>query len=57
VDALAGAIAKLLGDAALRERFGTAGRKVIEDEYSAARMTAEYLRIYEEAIAAAGARK
>jgi glycosyltransferase involved in cell wall biosynthesis len=57
VDALAAAIAKLLGDAELRERFGAAGRNLIEDEYSAARMTAEYLRIYEEAIAAAGARR
>ena len=57
VDALAGAIGKLLGDATLREQFGTAGRKVIEEQYSAARMTAEYLRIYEEAIAAAGPRK
>jgi len=56
VDALAGAIARLLGDAAMRERMGTAGRKLIEDEYSASRMTAEYLRIYEEAISAAGAR-
>lgn len=51
VDALAGAIAKLLRDAGLRERFGEAGRKLIEDEYSASRMTAEYLRIYEEAMA------
>jgi len=56
VDALAGAIARLLGDAAMREQMGTAGRKLIEDEYSASRMTAEYLRIYEEAISAAGAR-
>ena len=30
----------------------TAGRKLIEDEYSANRMTADYLRVYQEAIAA-----
>ena len=53
VGALAGAMAKLLGDPALRRRFGDAGRTTIEAEYSAARMTAEYLRVYEEAIAEA----
>jgi len=51
--ALAEAMAKLLGDPALRWRFGEAGRETIEAEYSAARMTAEYLRVYEEAIAEA----
>src|SRR5260370_13477328 len=51
VEVLAGAIAGLLRDAALRARLGAAARQLIEDEYSAARMTAEYLDVYEEAIA------
>ena len=52
VERLAAGIAELLGDRAKRERFGAAGRKLIEDEYSAERMTADYLRVYDEAIAA-----
>ena len=49
---LAAGILELLGDRAKRERFGAAARKLIEDEYSAERMTADYLRVYGEAIAA-----
>ena len=49
--ALAAAIGRLLDDPALRRQFGAAGRTLIESEYSAARMTEDYLRIYEEAIA------
>jgi glycosyltransferase involved in cell wall biosynthesis len=52
VERLATSILELLGDAAKRERFGVAARKLIEDEYSAERMTADYLRVYDEAIAA-----
>ena len=49
---LAAGILELLGDRAKRERFGAAARRLIEDEYSAERMTADYLRVYGEAIAA-----
>jgi glycosyltransferase involved in cell wall biosynthesis len=49
--ALAAAIAQLLCDDDLRQQFGAAGRALIEAEYSAHRMTADYLRTYEEAIA------
>jgi glycosyltransferase involved in cell wall biosynthesis len=52
VERLSAAIVQLLTDGAMRKRFGTAGRKLIEDEYSAQRMTADYLRVYQEAIAA-----
>jgi glycosyltransferase involved in cell wall biosynthesis len=47
---LASAITALLRNPAERERLGAAARKLIEDEYSAARMTADYLRVYENAI-------
>jgi glycosyltransferase involved in cell wall biosynthesis len=46
---LASAIVALLRDTVQRERLGTAARKLIEDEYSADRMTADYLRVYQEA--------
>jgi len=49
---LAAGIAELLRDAAKRARLGAAARKLIEEEYSAGRMTADYLRVYDEAIAA-----
>jgi glycosyltransferase involved in cell wall biosynthesis len=52
-EALAAAIIELLQDSAQRERLGSAARKLVEDEFSAARMTADYLRVYEEALAAA----
>jgi glycosyltransferase involved in cell wall biosynthesis len=52
-DLLAAAIIELLRDPAKRERLGSAARQLIQDEYSAARMTADYLRVYEEALAAA----
>ncbi len=44
-------IVALLRDDARRKRLGTAARQHVEDEYSAARMTADYLRLYEEAAA------
>jgi glycosyltransferase involved in cell wall biosynthesis len=47
---LASAIVALLRDPTRRERLGTAARKLIEDEFSADRMTADYLRVYEEAV-------
>jgi glycosyltransferase involved in cell wall biosynthesis len=51
VPALVSAMKRLLVDAALRERLGTAGRNVIAEEFSAERMTADYLRIYRSALA------
>lgn len=54
VEALAAGIVELLRDSALRERFGAAARKLVEDEFSAGRMTGDYLRVYEEAVASRG---
>ena len=48
---LAAGIAELLRDPAKRRLLGDAARRRIEEEYSAARMTRDYLRVYEEAIA------
>jgi glycosyltransferase involved in cell wall biosynthesis len=48
---LASAIVALLRNPSERERLGVAARKLIEDEFSANRMTADYLRVYEEAAA------
>jgi glycosyltransferase involved in cell wall biosynthesis len=53
---LASAIVSLLRDPAQRKRLGAAARKLIEDEFSADRMTADYLRVYEKA-ASRGAAK
>ena len=47
---LAEAISDMLRDPQMRARFGAAARKRIQDEYSSARMTADYLHVYEEAI-------
>jgi glycosyltransferase involved in cell wall biosynthesis len=49
---LANAITTLLRNPAERQRLGNAARKRIEDEFSAARMTADYLRVYQRALAA-----
>jgi glycosyltransferase involved in cell wall biosynthesis len=49
---LAEAIIELLRNPAKRERLGSAARKLVEDKFSAERMTADYFRVYEEAIAA-----
>jgi glycosyltransferase involved in cell wall biosynthesis len=46
---LTSAIVALLRDPVQRERLGTAARKLIDDEFSADRMTADYLRVYQEA--------
>lgn len=52
VERLATSILALLRDESKRKQFGTAARKLIEGEYSATRMTADYLHVYEEAIKA-----
>ena len=46
---LATAIMALLRNPDEQRRFGAAARKLIEDEFSAGRMTGDYLRVYEEA--------
>ena len=51
VEALAEAIRKLLGSSTLRERLGISARALIEAEFSAARMTADYLDVYQAAAA------
>jgi glycosyltransferase involved in cell wall biosynthesis len=52
VEALASEIVSLLKDSPRRESLGAAARKLVEEEFSAKRMTADYLRVYEEAAAA-----
>ncbi len=49
VELLATGIVELLRDSTKRERLGAAARQHIEEEFSAERMTADYLRVYEEA--------
>lgn len=53
VELLAAAMVKLIQNPVLRECLGDAARKLIEDEFSAERMTADYLRVYE-GVAASG---
>ncbi len=50
VDALTTAIVELLRDPMLRDRYGEAARELVAAEFSAKRMTAEYLRLYEEVL-------
>ena len=50
VDSLASRIVELLNNAPERNRLGTAARNLIEEEFSAERMTADYLHVYEKAI-------
>jgi glycosyltransferase involved in cell wall biosynthesis len=47
---LAAAMLELLRDAALRARLGAAARRLIAEEYSAQRMVADYLQVYQEAV-------
>jgi glycosyltransferase involved in cell wall biosynthesis len=51
VEALVAGIVELLRDAEKRVRLGAGAKRLIEEEYSAGRMTADYLRVYDEAIA------
>jgi glycosyltransferase involved in cell wall biosynthesis len=50
VEALSAGILDLLRDPARRECFGVAARQFIEEEFSAERMTTDYLHVYETAI-------
>ena len=50
VEALAAKIVTLLNDRTHRDSLGVAAKKLIEEEFSAARMTADYLHIYDQAI-------
>jgi glycosyltransferase involved in cell wall biosynthesis len=50
VEALASKIVTLLNDRTQRNSLGAAAKKLIEEEFSAARMTADYLHIYDRAI-------
>jgi glycosyltransferase involved in cell wall biosynthesis len=49
---LAAAIISLLKDPPLRQRLGTAARTLVEADFSATRMAADYLRVYEAAVTA-----
>ena len=48
---LAAGIMELLHNPEKRKRLGLAARELIEEEYSSARMTADYLSVYKEALA------
>jgi glycosyltransferase involved in cell wall biosynthesis len=48
VDALAGAISQLMADDSLRHRFGDAGRRRVEAEFTAERMVERTLALYRE---------
>jgi glycosyltransferase involved in cell wall biosynthesis len=53
VDRIAAGIIELLRNPTRRRELGAAARRLVEEEYSAERMTADYLLVYDEAIAAA----
>ena len=55
--ALAAAVNRVAGDAALRERFGAAGRKRVEDDFSWNAIAAQTLAMYEQVMEAHAARK
>ena len=48
--ALGEALRSLTGDAARRKAMGTAGRRAVEQEYTAALMADRYLTLYREAV-------
>jgi glycosyltransferase involved in cell wall biosynthesis len=54
VDLLAKGILQLLRNPEMRTRFGAAAKQRVEEEYSAVRMTADYLCVYAEAIEVVG---
>jgi glycosyltransferase involved in cell wall biosynthesis len=47
---LADAIARLAGDADLRARYGAAGRRLVEAEFSAARIGGEIVMLYRQML-------
>jgi glycosyltransferase involved in cell wall biosynthesis len=51
-EALASEIVKLLQDPARRVSLGAAARKLVAEKFSSERMTADYLRVYEESTTA-----
>jgi len=57
LDSLTAEILKLLRDPAVRTRLGIAARQRVEEGYSAARMTTDYLCVYAEAIEAVKGRE
>lgn len=52
--AMGTALLRLAGDPALRERFGRAGRRRVEQEFTLQRCVAEYEKLYTELVAARG---
>lgn len=50
-EALATGLARLLADPELRSRYGLAGRDRVMEQYSAQRMAAEYIAVYDRALA------
>lgn len=53
IEALSSEIVKLLKDPSRRESLGASARKLVEEKFSAERMTADYLCVYEAAAATA----
>jgi len=51
VETMASEIVKLLTNPLQEQQLGAAAKKLIKDNFSAQRMTADYLRVYEQAIA------
>ncbi len=51
VQSLTAAIVRLIEDAAMRERLGSAARALVEEKFSARQMTADYLSLYQDALA------
>jgi glycosyltransferase involved in cell wall biosynthesis len=50
VDSLTEGVVRTLRNEALRRQFGEAGRILIAEEFSAERMTAEYLQLYQQVV-------
>ncbi len=56
VEALAGALARLAGDPALRQRWGEAGRRLVERRFSAEIIGRDVVALYRELLAGSAAR-
>ena len=50
VGAISSAVAKILRDVTFAQRLGSAGRRRIEEKFSAERMVEEMIRVYEDAL-------